>query len=123
MTDLRIVAWPELPYEDWVATKETLHLWMQVVGKIRLSLTPWLNHSWHVPFYVTARGFGTSPIPFRSLGFEINFDFIGGTLDILVSDGNVRRLPLKPQAVADFHAMVLKALSELGIEAHINERP
>jgi hypothetical protein len=123
MTDSRIAVWPELPYEDWVATKETLHLWMQVVGKIRLSLTPWLNHSWHVPLYVTARGLGTSPIPFRSLAFEINFDFIGGTLDILVSDGNLRRLPLRPQAVADFHAMVLKALGELGIEAHINDRP
>ena len=116
-------AWPELPYQEWRATQETLQLWTQVVGKIRLALTPWLNHSWHVPFYVTARGLGTSPIPFRSLVFEINFDFIAGTLDILVSDGNVRRLPLRSQTVADFYATTLSALGELGIEVYIDDFP
>jgi len=123
MTDPRHAHWPELPYDAWVATKETLHLWMQVVGKIRLSMTPWLNHSWHVPFYVTACGLGTSTIPFRSLAFEIDFDFIASTLDIVVSDGNMRRLPLRSRTVADFHAAVLQALAELGLEVHITERP
>lgn len=123
MTDPRHAHWPELPYDEWVGTKEALHLWMQVVGKIRLSMTPWLNHSWHVPFYVTARGLGTSAIPFRSLAFEIDFDFIDSTLAIVVSDGNVRRLPLRSGSVADFHSSVLHALTGLGIEVHITEQP
>src|SRR5271156_6679453 len=69
-------AWPPLPYSAWKATCETLHLWTQIVGKIRLVLTPWLNHSWHVPLYVTARGLSTSVIPYRGENFEIQFDFI-----------------------------------------------
>ena len=117
------LAWPELPYHDWIATRETFHLWTQVIGKIRLSLTPWLNHSWHVPLYVTSRGLGTSPIPYQSAAFEIDFDLLDHTLDIHVSDGNVRRLPLRDQAVADFYRTVLEALDALGIEVHINDFP
>ncbi len=116
-------AWPELPYEDWVATKETLHLWTQVVGKIRLSKTPWVNHGWHVPLYVSPRGLTTSSIPSGSLIFEISFDFIAGALNIVVSDGSLRALPLRSQSVASFHQSVLRALQELGIEAEISDRP
>src|SRR5580693_6083448 len=73
--------WPLLPYSTWKSTCETLHLWTQIVGKIRLTLTPWLNHSWHVPLYVTARGLTTSPIPYGNRSFEIEFDFSEHRLD------------------------------------------
>jgi Family of unknown function (DUF5996) len=72
--------WPELSYAAWKDTRDTLHLWTQVVGKIRLTLTPWLNHSWHVALYVTARGLTTSPIPWRGGDFQIDFDFIDHVL-------------------------------------------
>lgn len=123
MTNPQDVAWPELPYADWVATKETLHLWTQVVGKIRLMLTPWLNHGWHVPLYVSARGLSTSPIPTRSDVFEINFDFIDQTLDVVVSDGGLRRLPLRSQSVAEFHRTVMDTMKQLGVDVRINDRP
>src|SRR5271163_1391010 len=112
-------AWPPLPYSAWQPTCETLHLWTQIVGKIRLSLTPWLNHSWHVPLYVTARGLSTSVIPYKDEGFEIRFDFIDQTLDIDVSTGQRRRIRLTPQTVCDFYAAVMKSLVDLGIEVHI----
>jgi Family of unknown function (DUF5996) len=115
--------WPPLPYSAWKATCETLHLWTQIVGKIRLMLTPWLNHSWHVPFYVTARGLSTSVIPYRSENFEIQFDFIDHTLDIETSSGERRRIRLMPQSVCDFYTAVMKALTDLGIEVRITERP
>ncbi len=115
--------WPQLPYEAWSETCSTLQLWSQVVGKIRLAQTPWLNHSWHVPFYVTARGLSTSPIPYQSLAFEIQFDFIAHVLDIGVSDGTGRKLSLQPQSVADFYGAVMKALADLGIAVEINEYP
>ena len=76
-------AWPELPYEAWKDTRDTLHLWTQIVGKVRLALTPWLNHSWHVPLYVTARGLSTSPIPYAEGTFEIEFDFNSHLLRIM----------------------------------------
>jgi hypothetical protein len=116
-------AWPLLPYSTWKSTCETLHLWTQVVGKIRLTLTPWLNHSWHVPLYVTARGLSTSVIPYKDEGFEIRFDFIDQILDIEVSTGQRRRVRLMPQSVCDFYAVVMKSLADLGIEVHIRERP
>jgi len=116
-------AWPPLPYSAWKPTCETLHLWTQIVGKIRLTLTPWLNHSWHVPLYVTARGLSTSVIPYRDENFEIRFDFIDHTLDIETSTGQRRRIRLMPESVCDFHAAVMKALSDLDIEVRITERP
>jgi hypothetical protein len=116
-------AWPPLPYSAWKATCDTLHLWTQIVGKIRLNLTPWLNHSWHVPLYVTARGLSTSVIPYRGENFEIRFDFIDHTLDIETSGGQRRRIRLMPESVCDFHAAVMKALTDLGIEVQITERP
>jgi hypothetical protein len=116
-------AWPLLPYSAWKSTCETLHLWTQIVGKIRLALTPWLNHSWHVPLYVTARGLSTSAIPHRDVYFEIRFDFIDQTLDIDVSSGQRKRIRLTPQSVCDFYAAVMKALADLGLQVHITERP
>jgi hypothetical protein len=115
--------WPELKYEAWQDTRATLHLWMQIIGKIRLMQTPWLNHSWHVPLYVNSRGLTTSPIAHDSRSFDIQFDFIEHSLDILVSDGGVRRLALQPQSVADFYAAVMAALRDLGIAVDIKEYP
>jgi len=116
-------AWPELPYAAWKDTCATLHLWTQIVGKIRLVRTPWVNHSWHATFYVTARGLTTSPIPYGRRVFEINFDFIDHALVILDSDGAIRRMPLVPRPVADFHDAVLSALAELGLPVDINGTP
>lgn len=116
-------AWPELPFEAWRETCATLQLWTQVVGKIRLALTPWLNHSWHVTLYVTARGLTTSPIPFGTSLFQIDFDFLDHVLRIETSDGARKELALKPQTVADFYAAVMKSLADLRIEVNIDERP
>jgi hypothetical protein len=115
--------WPALPYEAWKDTCATLHLWTQIVGKIRLAGTPWVNHSWHVTLYVTARGLTTSPIPYERRAFQIDFDFIDHTLLIQTSDGATRRLPLAPQAVADFHDRLLAALAEADIRVRIHGRP
>ena len=116
-------AWPALPLEEWQDTDQTLHLWTQVVGKIRLACTPWINHSWHVPLYVTARGLTTSPIPYRDSVFEISFDFIDHVLAIDTSWGPRRTLPLRAQSVAGFHAAVLRELDTLGIRVKIHPKP
>jgi hypothetical protein len=116
-------SWPELPYGAWRETRDTLQLWTQIVGKIRLMQTPWLNHSWHVPLYVTSKGLTTSPIPYGSRSFEIQFDFTLHTLDISVSDGGSRRLALRPQSVAEFYGAVMQTLADLGIPVTINEMP
>ena len=123
MRDSTDAAWPDLPYAAWKDTCATLHLWTQIVGKIRMSFTPWLNHSWHVPLYVTARGLTTSPIPYRDRTFEIAFDFHEDMLRIATSDGASRQITLAPRTVADFHAQVLSALGELGIPARISDMP
>jgi hypothetical protein len=115
--------WPELPTAAWRATYETLHLWTQIVGKIRLSRTPWLNHSWHVALYVTARGLTTSPIPDDAGAFQIDFDFIDHALRISTSGGAKREFALAGQSVASFYAMVMAALAELGIAIAIDEMP
>jgi hypothetical protein len=116
-------AWPELPYAAWRDSCETLHLMTQIVGKIRLARTPWLNHSWHVTLYVTARGLTTSPIPDGARSFQIDFDFIDHVLLISTSDGKQRQLPLTTQPVAAFYAAVISALVELGIDVKIDDRP
>ena len=116
-------AWPALPYSAWRETYATLHLWMQIVGKIRLSLTPWLNHSWHVVLYVTARGLTTSPIAYGARVFQIDFDFIDHMLRIETSDGVQRQMQLRAQSVADFYSQVVAALTELEIRLRIDERP
>jgi hypothetical protein len=115
--------WPPLPYSAWQPTCETLHLWTQIIGKIRLRLTPWLNHSWHVPLYVGACGLSTSVIPYKGEAFEIRFDFIDHVLDIETSSGQRRRIRLMPQPVCDFRASVLKALGDVGIEVQITDLP
>jgi hypothetical protein len=115
--------WPELPYIAWKNTRDALHLWTQVVGKVRLTLTPWLNHSWHVALYVTARGLTTSPIPWRGGDFQIDFDFIDHVLWVRLSEGQFRQVMLKPMSVAEFYEDVMIALRELGIEAPITTMP
>ena len=116
-------SWPELPYTAWKDTYATLHLWTQIVGKIRLIQTPWLNHSWHVVLYVTARGLTTSTIPYGNRAFQIDFDFIGHALRISTSDGVHKEVPLYSRAVADFYAEVMHSLTELGLKIRINEMP
>jgi hypothetical protein len=116
-------AWPDLPLETWRDTYASLHLWTQVVGKIRLALTPWVNHSWHVVLYLTASGLTTSPIPYRGRTFQIDFDFLGHQLAIRTSEGAERRLRLGPRAVADFYREVMAELGELGIEVAIRTTP
>ena len=115
--------WPELPYAAWRDTRDTLHLWTQVVGKVRLALTPWLNHSWHVALYVTARGLTTSPIPWRGGSIQIDFDFIDHVLWVRTSEGQFRQIMLRPTSVAEFYEDVMIALRELGIEVRINTMP
>ena len=115
--------WPEMPYAAWKDTCETLHLWTQVIGKVRLALTPWLNHSWHVTLHVTTRGLGTPPIVYQGRAFTIEFDFIDHVLWLRTSDGHFRQLMLKPMTVAEFYADVMVALREIGIDVRINEMP
>ena len=115
--------WPELEYHGWQATLATLQLWTQVVGKVRLALTPWVNHGWQVPLYVTARGLGTSPIPWGAEVFEVEFDFVSHKLGIRTSWGDERSLPLEPQSVADFYARTMALLRELGIRVTVHELP
>ena len=116
-------AWPELPYTAWKDTYATLHLWTQIAGKIRLAQTPWLNHSWHVVRYVSARGLTTSPIPFGDRSFQLDFDFLDHVLRASVSDGGQKEIALFPRSVADFYADLMRSLAELGIEVRINELP
>ena len=116
-------AWPELPYPAWAETCTTLHLWTQIVGKIRLAKTIWVNHSWHVALYLTARGLTTSPIPDGSRQFQIDFDFVDHRLLVCASDGERRVLPLAPMAVADFYRRLMALLAELGIEVRIRAVP
>jgi Family of unknown function (DUF5996) len=116
-------AWSELPYQAWKDSCATLHLWTQVVGKIRLAQTPWLNHSWHVVLYVTARGLTTSPIPYETRVFQIDFDFLKHVLVISTDDGARREIGLFPRSVADFYGEVMRVLSELGLAIRIDELP
>ncbi|HEX8178821.1 MAG TPA: DUF5996 family protein [Pyrinomonadaceae bacterium] len=115
--------WPALPLDEWRETYATLHMWTQVVGKIRLALTPLVNHWWNTPLYLTARGLTTSPMPYDHRSFQIDFDFIEHTLLIACSDGATRTLPLAPQTVADFYRTLMAALRALGIEVHIWTTP
>src|ERR1043166_9584852 len=115
--------WPSLPFAEWKDTAMTLHMWTQIVGKVRLALSPWINHSWHVTLYVTARGLTTSPIPHGSSTFEIRFDFIDHELRVLKSDGAARIFKLRPQSVAKFYAELMNALNEMSLPVKINLLP
>jgi hypothetical protein len=116
-------SWPSLPYDEWKDTCATLHRWTQIVGKIRVAQSPWTNHSWHVPLYVTARGLTTSPIPYGTRVFEIDFDFVYHVLRISTSDGRVRTVALKPRSVADLYRDLFAQLANLGLQVRINSRP
>ena len=116
-------AWPSLPLAAWQDTYATVHMWTQIVGKIRLVQTPWINHSWHVTQYVTARGLTTSPIPHGTRTFEIDFDFIDHQLVVRSSDGARRTLALVPRAVADFYGELMSILTELGLPVRIRTKP
>jgi len=116
-------AWPSLPFAEWKNTCATLHMMTQIVGKIRLSLAPWTNHSWHVTLYLTARGLTTSPIPYNDQVFEIRFDFIDHTLRILTASGGLKTIPLESRPIADFYNAVMSAMNELKLPVHINTLP
>ena len=116
-------AWPALPLEAWRPTYHNLHMWTQIVGKVRLALTPRINHWWNVPLYVTARGLTTSPISHPGGMFEIKFDFVDHKLLIERSDGSGWELALAPRTVADFYAEFMAALRALGIEVSIYAKP
>jgi hypothetical protein len=116
-------AWPALPVADWADTRDTLHLWTQIVGKVRLALEPMANHWWQAALYVSARGLTTSLMPAGDRGLEIEFDFLDHQLELRTTDGTVRRVALEPRSVADFHAATMAALADLGIEVVIVARP
>jgi len=115
--------WPSLPLEEWKDTYATLHRWTQIVGKIRLALSPWINHSWHVTLYVTARGLTTSPIWHGTRTFQIDFDFIDHRLLVQDDEGAVRTIALGPRPVADLYRDLLATLRELGLEVKIHPTP
>jgi hypothetical protein len=115
--------WPTLRFSEWHDTYATLHMWTQVIGKIRLEQTPLVNHWWNVPLYVSARGLTTTAMPYQDRIFEIEFDFIDHKLRIECSDGAAKILDLRPQSVADFYAEVMSSLHELGIDVKIWTMP
>jgi hypothetical protein len=115
--------WPELPWREWAPTISTLHMWTQVVGKVRMALAPPLNHWWHVPLYVSSRGLTTSPIPFGARQFQVDFDFLDDRLDVTDTDGGSFTMPLAPQSVAQFYRELMDGLRSLGIDVRIWTRP
>ncbi|MBA3711940.1 MAG: hypothetical protein H0W76_05740 [Pyrinomonadaceae bacterium] len=119
----RAELWPSLLLEEWQETYATLHMWTQVVGKIRLVQSPAMNHWWQVPLYVTARGLTTSAIPYEAKTFEMDFDFIDHKLFINVSDGTTQSIALAPRSVADFYREVMERLRALGLNIKIYTTP
>lgn len=115
--------WPNLPFAEWKLTYETLHRWTQIVGKIRLQQTPWINHSWHVTLYPTSRGLTTSAMRHGARTFQIDFDFIDHQLVIAASDGRQARVALRARSVADFYREVMQQLETLGLPVHICKKP
>jgi len=115
--------WPAVPLDQWESTRDTVHLWTQIVGKTRLVLAPPLNHWWGCALYVTARGLTTSLMPYAGGGTEIEFDFIGHELTIATTSGAIRRIKLEPRTVADFYAEYRSCLADLGIDAAITTMP
>ncbi|SEN93424.1 hypothetical protein SAMN05216267_101362 [Actinacidiphila rubida] len=115
--------WPKLSVDDWSATRETLHMWAQIVGKVRLSHAPLINHWWQVPLYVSPRGLTTSAVPYRGGAFDLEFDFLDHRLVMRRDTGDVRTVRLEPKTVARFYDETLRALGELGIESEFQPRP
>jgi hypothetical protein len=120
---LRSDHWPSLVLDTWQDTCTTLHMWTQIVGKIRLVQTPFVNHSWHVPLYLTARGMTTSPIPCGERTFQIDFDFIDHRLLVQTSDGALKTMALEPRSVADFYQELFSILRQLGLAVTIHTTP
>jgi len=115
--------WPPLPYEDWQDSCTTLHLWTQIIGKIRLALTPWVNHSWHVPLYVNSTGLTTGPIHYGGGAFQFDLNFVEHVLWLRTSEGHFRQIMLSPMPVAAFHKAVFADLDLLGIDVAIDNMP
>lgn len=115
--------WPSLALESWSDTCATLHMWTQIVGKIRLAQGPWINHSWGVTLYVTCRGLTTSPIPYGLRTFQIDFDFLNHHLTIESSDGRTTELPLRPQSVAAFYHRLMEEMGRLDLHVAIHKKP
>jgi hypothetical protein len=115
--------WPDLPLAAWSDTCDTLQLWTQIVGKVRIALTPLINHWWNATFHVTARGLAAPAMPYRGRTFDVVFDFAQRRLDIETSDGRVETIELKPMAVADFYAAFMASLRRLGIDVQIWTMP
>jgi len=115
--------WPELPWRAWEPTISTLHMWLQIVGKVRLALAPPLNHWWHVPLYVTARGLTTSPIPYGNRTFQVDFDFVEHRLAVTDGDPGAFAMALQPQSVAAFYHTFLAGLGSRGVDVTISPRP
>jgi hypothetical protein len=115
--------WPAIPYADWRDTAQTLHMWTQIIGKIRMVQSPWLNHAWHVTLYVTPRGMTTGTIPHGERTFCIGFDFIDHQLVIESCEGDVEKLPLVAQDTADFYGAVMSTLDKMGFPVSINTKP
>ena len=116
-------AWPSLPLEAWSNTCATLHLWLQMIGKIKLAQTPWLNHSWHVTLRVTPRGVTTLSIPYGGRTFQIDLDFIDHQLTIQTNDGRKAGFALEPQSVATFYKRLMETMAALDLQVTINRRP
>jgi hypothetical protein len=124
MTTGTVETWPALPYEDWEPTKQTLHRYTQIVGKVRMALVPFRNHWWHVTLYVTARGLSTGPMPYGDLDVEIAFDLLEHRLHVLTSHGRARELDLTHRpACATFYRELFAALDELGVRVDIHPQP
>lgn len=124
MTDVRTgEGWPELRVDDWEPTRRSLHMWTQIVGKVRLAHAPLLNHWWQVPLYVSPRGLTTSAIPFGTNSFDMEFDFVDHALKVRVSDGGAATIDLRDTSVAQFHEAVLSTLGGLGLDTRISNGP
>jgi hypothetical protein len=115
--------WPSLALEAWSDTSATLHLWTQIVGKIRVAQCPWVNHSWHVTLHVTAKGLTTLPIPYRDRTFQIDFDFIHHLLTVQSSDGRIGHFKLEPQSVATFYSRLMDQMAKLDLHVQIHRKP
>ena len=115
--------WPSLGLQEWIDTRDTLHMWTQIVGKVRLRQSPWINHSWHTTLYVTSRGLTTSPIPHGEREFQIDLDLIDHRLGITSTDGHAGGFALEPQTVATFYARLMDELKRLTLPVRIFAKP